>query len=547
MRSSFGSTVIAVIMLVGVNFATDLRKSSHYQPPRTEAKQERGTKQQVTGMISGHLRFADIGTPMSDTEIILFDHLGIALEQRTKTDREGRYAFKEIVPSVYTVEALKRGYVGSSGSEGERTFRLKEGQVIENVNLELRSGGSISGRVLDADGNSIPNATVCVVQYNGIEASWGRTPSMAQTDSHGIYHLKGLETGRYYVCTTLDAHSPWQGFAPIYAPGTTKLEKAHSVWVAAGKQVQNVNISPGNVRWFSVTGVVLDSQGQPAVLQGDGIRSMPPPGKVVVLDTIHNSPGGAFTTKLPQGNHTLAVTTSNGEFGRISVTVADRDVSGVVIRTSPGATIKGRLEIEGTPPPEQSSIVIGTYATESADGLAPTDEFAHVGSDGAFTISKLFGPRRFWVYVPITGWALDGVWVDGRNVIDMSISFDNRNTPSAVRLVMTNKTTHLRCAAIDKKGNPTLAEALIYSPDPARWYIQSRFERSSILVDDGSIQFDGLPPGDYLAVAIPVRHQIYGAEDIEPHEYLRRFAKPFTLKAGETKDITLRLVIPPQR
>ena len=60
-------------------------------------------------------------------------------------------------------------------------------------------------------------------------------------------------------------------------------------------------------------------------------------------------------------------------------------------------------------------------------------------------------------------------------------------------------------------------------------------------------QFDGLVPGDYLAVAIPVRHEIYGAEDIEMHEYLRQFATPFTLEAGETKDIVLRLMVPPPR
>jgi hypothetical protein len=140
------------------------------------------------------------------------------------------------------------------------------------------------------------------------------------------------------VCTMLKfgIKSSPLGHTPTYAPGTTRLENARSVWVAAGMKVPSVNIALKGVRWFRVSGVVLDSQGQPAVFPREGLRANPPPGKVVLVEDVDKGPRGTFEAKLPTGDHVLAVTTMAGEFGHVRVSVKDHDVSGVTIRTSPG-------------------------------------------------------------------------------------------------------------------------------------------------------------------------------------------------------------------
>jgi hypothetical protein len=533
MRSCI-TIIAAIITVMGATCTT-----GHYQPQRAEAEKGQGVSGQSTGSITGTLRTAADGVPMPDTEVILFDHLGLASQQRIKTDIEGRYAFRGLVPSVYTVQALKRNFTGNSGSEGERTLKLVEGQRVDKVDLRLRPGGSIEGHVLDENGSPISNVMVTTAQViwsNEIaETFWGRTPSMTRTDNHGFYQLGGLETGKYYVCTMLKFGIKSQplGHTATYAPGTTRLEDARSLWVAAGMKVSRVNISLKGVRWFRVSGVVLDSQGQPAVFPRGGLRANPPPGKIVLVDDVDKGPNSTFEAKLPTGDHELAVTTMAGEFGHVRVSVKDRDVSGVTIRTSPGATIAGRMEIHGTSAPEPLSIIVGTIAADAAGHVAPAGGSMSVRSDGTFMLSKLFGSRRFFVYIPIVGWALDSVWMDGRNITDTAVTFNN--TPHDVRIALTSRTTHTRCVVLDKQGHHALAEVLIYAPDPDRWYPESRFESRSMFVDDGPLQFDGLAPGDYLAVAIPIRNEIYGAEDIEIHEYLRQFAMPFTLHAGEKK------------
>jgi hypothetical protein len=111
MRSRI-AIIAAIITVIGASCTTDL-----YHLQGAEAEKGQGISRQGTGIITGELQTAADGVPMPDTEITLFDHLGLASQQRTKTDHEGRYAFRDLVPSDYTVLSLKRNYVGNSGSQ----------------------------------------------------------------------------------------------------------------------------------------------------------------------------------------------------------------------------------------------------------------------------------------------------------------------------------------------------------------------------------------------------------------------------------------------
>ena len=64
--------------------------------------------------------------------VFIFDPQGIPRDQ-TKTDDQGRFLFKEVVPGTYRVVATKSG----SGSRGEAPVQVMEGQKKVDVEVKM--------------------------------------------------------------------------------------------------------------------------------------------------------------------------------------------------------------------------------------------------------------------------------------------------------------------------------------------------------------------------------------------------------------------------
>jgi hypothetical protein len=73
---------------------------------------------------------------------------------RAKTDENGRYHITGIARGRYSVIALAPGYIRTGDVEyGPRgkTVNVAEGENVENIDIELKRGGVITGRVTDSD------------------------------------------------------------------------------------------------------------------------------------------------------------------------------------------------------------------------------------------------------------------------------------------------------------------------------------------------------------------------------------------------------------
>ena len=83
----------------------------------------------------------------------------------------------------------------------------------------------------------------------------------------------------------------------------------------------------------------------------------------------------------------------------------------------------------------------------------------------------------------------------------------------------------------------------MFSSDAEKWAEDSRFVRATRPDQQGQYRISGLPPGEYLAVAVDyVQEGMWN--DPEYLESLRRAAQKFTLGEGSSQAITLKLSTP---
>ena len=108
----------------------------------------------------------------------------------------------------------------------------------------------------------------------------------------------------------------------------------------------------------------------------------------------------------------------------------------------------------------------------------------------------------------------------------------------------TDRVTTVAGQFADDKGVPiTDGTVVIFSSEAEKWFDNSRSVRTARPDLQGQYQIRGLPPGDYLAVALEyVQDGVWN--DPEYLESIRRYAQKLSLKEGESRTISLKFVTP---
>ena len=85
--------------------------------------------------------------------------------QIVTTTSDGRFQFENLKPGTYSLKATLGGYAtaefGQRGPNGRgMTITLKAGQKMQGVSLSMTPGGTITGHVVDANGDPLSRALV---------------------------------------------------------------------------------------------------------------------------------------------------------------------------------------------------------------------------------------------------------------------------------------------------------------------------------------------------------------------------------------------------
>jgi protocatechuate 3,4-dioxygenase beta subunit len=332
------------------------------------------------------------------------------------TDADGNFRLEHLPAGVVTVEADLPGYtLKGYDSLGFRSVTIAEGETLEGIDLALERGGAITGRVTDADGRPLVaeqisikrmDATTDVPQefrFRFSTYSWLRR----STDDRGIYRLWGLAPGRYIV---------WAGgaegmglgrsggYQQTYYPATANEAEATVVEVTPGGEVSGIDLvlrraAPG----FRVSGrAVLAGTDTPVPKRDVYFAKVEQNHFVAMRSGSQTDARGEFAfSGLAPGDYAVFLSGSGSEAASqdatysdvVRVSVVDANVENVVLAVERGATVTGRLRLEGKSPEASLAdyrISLGIRPSDESTTLAiPIAASSPVAADGSFAITGL--------------------------------------------------------------------------------------------------------------------------------------------------------------
>ncbi len=278
-------------------------------------------------------------------------------------DEEGRFALDGVPPGTWDVEVASRGY--ESGRAG--SVALEEGGVAGGVEVRLRRGATLAGRVLEA-GSARPVADAVVeAEAQGGEPAFLRFGDDGEggvrTDADGRFEIVGLAPGSYSVSAS----------HPDFA------EAAETVLLKG--QAASVELRLG--RGSRLSGVVV-SGGRPVpgasvalAAAGEGFGGPFGPGSQGVT----SDDAGRFRfERLTPGRYTLTATLRGQTSSPVEAVLqgsGSRD--DLVLELSGGAVIRGL--VKGLPDAERGGVRVGANGPEQYYASARTN------ADGSFELA----------------------------------------------------------------------------------------------------------------------------------------------------------------
>lgn len=152
---------------------------------------------EAMGTITGKVAFADGSVP----EIFTVSTGGFRSPARPFATRDGAFSVGDLAPSSYRVVIRGAGFDDKHLSPTE----VAAGQSVDLGTITVVKGRSVSGRVVDASGGPVQNATVYVgrrLRGSGTEQEqtggfgpFAQSSKSSTTDETGYYAIQGLPEG----------------------------------------------------------------------------------------------------------------------------------------------------------------------------------------------------------------------------------------------------------------------------------------------------------------------------------------------------------------
>jgi hypothetical protein len=188
-----------------------------------------------------------------------------------RTDGSGRFAFEELPAGKYDLRADKAGlgtanYGADSVRELGDTITLRDAETRVNLKLRFLRAGTISGRVVDADGEPVSGIPVHLLRSGRnlaerVLLSYLKT----YTNDRGEYKITGVDPGEYYLRCMLSnfghktGAGPHELMMPQYFGGTRDSKDAAAV----------------NLRGADITGIDFHLTAEPPATISGRVQGLP--------------------------------------------------------------------------------------------------------------------------------------------------------------------------------------------------------------------------------------------------------------------------------
>jgi len=430
-----------------------------------------------------------------------------------ETGAAGQFRLPQLPPGDYTFEFIKANYLPT-------TVRFKE-MIPAEVSVRLVRCGSISGRVLDADGKAVRGAVVYAMPKpsgGGPLRMFDTLPpgGYSQVDRNGEYRLYYLAPGEYAVAASYGASSMVLGSSgsASVAPGVGSgvaiypdSARPQFLTIAGGEEHRNIDLTLPPASSFTVSGKVetpaisgspqggrfwltLVSGQQPSLATAATIADEHGAFRFegIAAGSYHLLASGPSTARSGRG----AVLPNDPSFARSRVEVIANNVEGVVLTPQKGATVsfimRAPAEAKGSCP-----LTAQLTLTSLEDWSAQLERTASLNSANAQSLTNL-APARYSARVDNLG---DLCYEESGLTLDFAAAH------SETVVVPVSAGGAIRGKLVGTTRASDFAVALL----SANAAVGERPVRAAVPDAHGGFTFDGLRPGSYYISARPAAVQ----------------------------------------
>jgi protocatechuate 3,4-dioxygenase beta subunit len=491
------------------------------------------------------------------------------------SDQDGHFKVTGIEPGRYRLFVERTGYLEVDDKHRQSSgivLSFESGQEIKDQVLRMLPSAIVTGRVVDEEGDPMPDVEIAVLRH---KRAGGRTkfePSgSAQTNDLGEFRIGGLFPGKYYVSATPlptfqsllpapkgadgpAAPPPDLSYVPTFYPNTIDRAQATPIELRAGDDMP-VDFSLMRVHTARIRGTVegLAPGAKGAVmLRGKDSNSM--------LNAAEIGKDGKFEIpNVAPGAYTVMAMTVIGDTPQImqrSVDVGESNIDDLRLAPQPLATLRGQVRFPKSFRPDTSATLISLRHIDDEDDFLENTAFATDDTSGVHGVTKLKAdgsfelknvpPGVYEIEVSSDAKALSGSFVESvmagtKEVVDAGLNVSG-GTLSLTVTVNTESGVLDGTAATDK-GQPVANAVVVAIPAPQYRKRSDRYVRATT-DQAGHFTMRGVRPGEYSVLAWEV---------LEADEYLDPdFLKPLEgqaaavkIEKGTHKSVALKVISAP--
>jgi len=473
------------------------------------------------------------------------------------TGADGRFDLQGLPVGRYLIAGSKGGYIAAQYGQ-QRSFtqgtpvEVRPAETVE-IAFDLSYGASIDGVVLDEYGEPVADAVMMTLrnQYAGGRRRLAPAGRVLTTNDRGEFRLFGLPPGSYVLSASpnatqsADEGGNRSGFAPSYYPGTTEASLADAIALEPGEHKAGVTLMLATVRTASVSGMALDGSGAP-LNSGVVVALSWAGGLPLLAGSTSISDRGTFTFDgLPPGKFTLnamrnakPVAGVPVETATTDIDTAHGDVHGVRLTVPRLSRVSGRIR-PARGDTNLRGLQIRFRSFEPTD-VSDASTILAVGDDGRFAGEVRAG--RLFVDMPVGTQPNFVVRVlrDGLDVADTGLLVSEEEPVHDIEVTVTDRPSVVTGRLADSRS-PKDFVAVIFAKQSEKWHFRSRFIAAAPSTKAGQFEVRGLPPGEYLAVAVDYLEP--GEErDRDVLELWSMRARGFLVSEGEHTAVTLDFI-----
>jgi hypothetical protein len=499
--------------------------------------------------IQGQVLNAVTGEPLNKANLNLQrtdltpDVMSMPVSYSTSTDASGKFAMKDIEAGKYRLNVNRNGYVSTSygarspGRPGT-TLSLLHGQSLKDIVFRLTPHAVITGRILDEDGDPIPNVRVQLMTYRYQQ---GRKQLLysngGSTDDLGEYRIFGVASGKYFLSATAGTQTyglvqdrsaspqPEEDYVPTYYPGTTDVATAAQIDVPPGGQLRGLTLSLTKAHTVHVKGhVAYGLPGRQRVmvyLQPRGTMS----GPMALRPSQADAKGDFDIRGVGPGSYSLTAVINEGSKpyqARAPVEVGSTNLEKVSLVIGPGIEVTGHVGIDGTETMDLSSVRLMLQPRETGGIMFGGFSPARLDEGYSFRLQDVT-PGVFNLMV--TGLP-SGAYVKSAHSEQTDVLVSGLNTevpPAPVEVLLSPNAAQVTGSVQNRDtGNPVPGATVVLIPQEKERREQQTYYKQVSSDQNGGFTFKDVVPGEY---------KVYAWEDLESGAYMDpEFMKPIESK-----------------